>query len=737
MSLKAMRDYTYSAKYAKWIPEKKRREVWGESVDRVKGMMLEKYKEDIESNPLLLEYIDFAYDMMRKKKVLGSQRALQFGGEPTLKKNLRIYNCLTSFVDRPRFFQECMYALLCGCGVGFSVQKHHVEKLPTLISSKSGKKTFVIEDSIEGWADSIGVLVCSYFRDSELWKEYCGKNVSFDYTNIRPENSPISSGGKAPGPDPLKEAHRKIRAILDKALEESQFASKKLKKLKPIEVYDIVMHSADAVLAGGVRRSATIAIFSKDDEEMMNAKTGNWLAENPQRGRSNNSALLLRGETSKEEFLKFIESVKQYGEPGFVWADSTEIGFNPCVEIGMYPVDEETGESGWQGCNLSTVNTSKIKDEEDLKQAIKAVTIIGTLQAGFTDFSYFTEASERIFRREALLGLSMTGIMEKSEICLDEKVQRKLAKYAKDVNAEVAELIGVNRAARLTCIKPEGSTSCMLGTSSGIHPHHAKRYIRRIQANKNEPIYQHFKSKNPIACEESVWGNGRSDQINFCVEVPDGSKTKNQISAIDLLNIVKSTQKNWVIAGTNEDLCVKPYLRHNVSNTINVKPEEWDEVSDFIYKNRDYFCGISLLASTGDKDYPQAPFTTIYLPSEQVAYYGDGIMFVSGLIDKALELWEDNLWQACDDLLGIGKQIRGEAKREWKERCERYARNYFDDDVKKLTYAMKDVYNYKMWTELKREYKSVDYTEVIEEEDSTNYKGESACAGGSCEVIYT
>jgi ribonucleoside-diphosphate reductase alpha chain len=735
MSIRAMRDYTYSAKYAKWLPEKKRREVFGESVDRVKNMMLSQYKDQIDQDPKLLEYIDYAYDMMRKKKVLGSQRALQFGGDPILKKNLRIYNCLTSFIDRPEFFQECMYALLCGCGVGFSVQKHHVEQLPILVSIRGEKKTFVIEDSVEGWSDSIGVLVCSYFRDSEIWQAYAGKSVSFDYTKIRDENAPISSGGKAPGAEPLKEAHRKIRSILDNAIENGEFAAIEFKKLKPIEVYDIVMHFADAVLAGGVRRSATIAIFSKDDEEMIKAKTGNWLSENPQRGRSNNSALLLRDETTKEEFMKFIESVKQYGEPGFVWADSTEIGFNPCLEVGMYPVDIETGKSGWQGCNLSTINTSKIKKEEDLMDAVRAAAIIGTLQAGFTDFSYFDETSENIFKREALLGISMTGIMETPDICLDPKTQKKAANYAKEVNKEIAGMIGINQAARLTVIKPEGTTSCMLGTSSGIHPHHAKRYIRRIQANKNEPIYQHFQSINPSACEESVWGKGRSDQINFCIEVPDGSKTKNQISALDFLDIIKSTQKNWVLAGMNKELCVKPYLEHNVSNTVNVKEDEWDEVSKYIYKNRKYFCGISLLAATGDKDYPQAPFTTVYLPSEQVSYYGDGIMFVSGLIDKALDLWEDNLWQACDDLLGLGKQIRGDSKREWKNRCEKYANNYFNGDIRRLTYAMKDVYNYKLWTELNREYKSVDYTKAIEEEDNTDFKLEAACSGGTCEII--
>lgn len=735
MSIKAMQDYTFYSRYASWIPEKQRRETWNESVDRVKNMVTTKYKDKIEKNPQLLEKINFAYEMMRRKKVLGSQRAMQFGGDPTLRRNLRIFNCLFSYADRPRFFQETMYALLCGCGVGFSVQKHHVEKLPSLVKNINYTKKFVIEDSIEGWADSIGVLVSSYF-DSDDWSEYTGKKVVFDYSNIRAAGTNISSGGKAPGPKPLREAHKKIREILDSVLIDEEFSSNKIRKLKPIQVYDIIMHASDAVLSGGVRRSATIAIFSKDDEEMLNAKTGNWFKENPQRGRSNNSVMLVRGETTKEEFEEIMGRVKEYGEPGFVWSDSTEVGYNPCLEIGLYPVDVETGESGFQGCNLSTINSSKVKTEEDFFSAVEAAAIIGTLQAGFTDFTYFTETSKKIFEREALLGVSMTGMMENPEVCLDKNIQKKGAKIAKRVNADIADMLGINHAARITCLKPEGSASCLLGTSSGIHPHHAKRYIRRIQANKNESIYKKMQEVNPRACEDSVWSANNTDGvISFCVEVPDGSKTKNQVSALELLDAVRATQNNWVEHGRNEDLCVKDFLKHNVSNTIHVKSHEWEDVTNYIYKYRNSFVGVSILPATGDKDYPQAPFTTIYLPSEMVSYYGDGIMFISGLIDKGVELWEDNLWQACDDLLGIGKQIRGDSKKRWKERCEKYANNYFGGDIKKLTYAMKDIYNYKLWTELNREYKDVDYTEIIETDDTTNKKGEVACSGGSCEII--
>lgn len=730
MSLKSLMDYAFVSKYARWIPEKKRRETWNEAVDRVKQMMLDKYQD----NPEVEDSIEWAYEQMRKKRVLGSQRALQFGGTPIFKHNSRMYNCIVSYCDRVRFFQECMYLLLCGCGTGFSVQEHHIKKLPQLLPKKDGSKKFVIPDSIEGWSDAVGVLVSSYFDqflDEELFQEYSGKNVNFDYSQIRPAGSYLqSSGGKAPGPEPLKKALTNIKKILDKTIKDGQ------KKIKTIQAYDIVMHTADAVISGGVRRSATICVFSPNDTEMATAKTGTWFIDNPQRGRSNNSALLLRDKTTKEEFKELMNSVKEFGEPGFVWADNTELLVNPCVEIGMWPVDEKTGNSGWQACNLSTINCAKIKTEEDFFDACRAASIIGTLQAGFSSFPYLGKDSERIIAREALLGVSMTGMMEKHDVCLDPSYQKRGADIVKKTNQQIAKMIGINQAARTTCIKPEGTSSCILGTSSGIHPHHAKRYIRRVQANKMEPIYNYFKQQNPRVCEESVWSNNDSDDVvAFCIEVPDGSKTKNKVDAIQLLEYVKSTQQNWVIRGTNHNLCTQPWLVHNVSNTINVKPDEWDDVEKYIYKNRKYFCGISLLPISGDKDYPQAPFTTVYLPSEQVTNYGDGSLWVSGLIEIALDLWEDNLWAACDSLLGLGEKIKGNGKKIWAERCIKFAAKYFDGDLKKLTYCMKDVYNWKEWVDMNREYKDVDFTNVIEETNNVQPEQEIACAGGKCDII--
>lgn len=750
MSKRELEKYVFTSRYAGYKDNLNRRETWYESVNRSRTMMLDKYSEF-----KIDDLINKSYDAVKRKEVLGSQRCLQFGGKPIFKHNARMYNCISSYADRAAFFQECMYLLLCGCGTGFSVQKHHVAKLPKLVTSKKGTKKFVIPDTIEGWSDAVGVLISSYFQDSVTFPEYIGKTVKFDASLIRLAGSRLSSGaGKAPGPEPLMKCLGKIKAILDDCVKNGHT------QLRPIHVYDIVMHFADAVVSGGVRRSATICVFSPEDGEMARAKTGNWFIENPQRGRSNNSALLIRNKTTKAQFSKLMEVVKEYGEPGFVWADSPEHLVNPCVEISFWcylvqdqakwdkyldkhgPYEAITCDpasiglaSGWQACNLSTINCAKINSEEDLYTASEHVSTIGTLQAGFNSFPYLGSVSEEIIRMEALLGVSMTGIMEKPDICLDPDIQKKAAKIVRETNKRVAKLIGIKQAARTTCIKPEGTSSCVLGTSSGIHAHHAKRYIRRVQANTLDDVYLYFKSINPIACEESVWSaNNTDDVISFCIEVPDGSKTKNMVGALDLLKIVKSTQQNWVIPGRNPKQCTMPWLNNNVSNTISVKEEEWDEVTDFIYANRKFFCGVALLPFSGDKDYDQAPFTAVHLPSEMVSIYGDASMFVSGLIDKALDLYEDNLWTACNALLIEEQRPKGNSKKDWYDRCYRYADRYMEGDVKKLTYCMKDVYTWKLWLDLNRNYKKVDYTLLVEEENNVVPENEISCSGGKCDI---
>ncbi len=779
MSIQALQDYTYYSKYARYNRKLKRRDTWVETVERVRNMHLSRF-------PQAREQIEWAFNLVKDKRVLGSQRALQFGGHPILSKHARIYNCTVSFCDRIRFFQECFWLLLCGCGTGFSAQKHHVAKLPefaTGLGSK-GKKTFVIPDTIEGWADALGVLLATYFPHPDF-PEWEGYTVEFDYSLVRPAGSPLASSvGKAPGPEPLKRSLEIIRQLLDRCIAAGQ------KRLRPLDAYDIVMHASDAVLSGGVRRSATICLFSPDDMEMATAKTGNWFNENPQRGRSNNSALLVRGSTTREQFAQLMKCVREYGEPGFVWSDSTELVVNPCVEIGMWPVCVETGLSGWQMCNLCEINGRMCKTEEDFMLAAQAAAIIGTLQASYSDFDYLGPVTKRIVDREALLGVSITGMMDNPGVLFNEEIQRKVARKVVETNEQFAPVIGVRPAARCTCVKPAGTTSCILGTGSGIHPHHAKRYFRRTQGNVMEAPLQHYKKFNPRAVEKSVWSaNGTDEVVTFCIDVPEEARTKSDLTAIQLLEHVKLTQMNWVEYGTVQERCTAPWLRHNVSNTINVRPDEWDAVEEFIYENRQYFAGISMLSMSGDLDYPQAPMCSVKTPDETVKEYGQGSLMASGLIVDGLHAFDGNLWKACEAANGVAKlaQPSGKPKptkklakfahwvskktggfvsrlakfgvtnldrkyhdevveyldkvetfilqADWIRRAEQFAHRYFDGDVKRMTYCLKDVHNWKLWCDLKREYVEVDFTTMHEETDNTKVAQEWACSGGKCDVL--
>lgn len=760
-----------------YLKDKKRRETWQEQVDRVFDMHKEHLGDKYEA---VKEDLEFAKKMMFKKRILGSQRALQFGGYPILTHNEKIFNCAASYADRVRVFQEFENLLLCGCGVGMSLQWHHVNQLPKIVKRTDKEKTFVVEDSIEGWGDAVGVLVSSYFSEDQAFPEYFGCRVNFDFSKVRPKGAPISWGGKAPGPEGLKNALIKCEAILEKALAENNYEPT---QLRPIHVYDIMMHESDSVLSGGIRRSATIMLFSPDDEEMAKAKTGSWFIDNPQRARSNNSAVLLRDSTTKEEFKTLMKSVQEFGEPGFIWTDDLEMLYNPCVEIGLYGHSPVDGSSGFEFCNLTTINARKAKTKEDFLEACRASAILGTIQASYTKFPYLSKASEDICNAESLLGCSITGIMDNPDIALDPELQTRGAELIKEVNEDIAKKIEINKAARTTCIKPEGSASCLLGVSSGIHPNHAKRYIRRVQANKLEFPVNYFKVHNERAVEESVWSANKTDYvISFLCEVPDGAKLKNSVSAIDLLSSVKSTQKHWVNPGTNVDQCLSKKIVHNVSNTITVRPDEWDDVTDFIYEHRQYFSGISLLPASGDLEYPQAPFTTVLTEKEIVREFGEGALFASGLIVDGLAAFDNNLWDACSSATGTGRvyeyisedtvsypvkpkkngytdkdfakklqkyasdleiyyeeieKVRANnAKVDWLRRFKQFADRYVNGDARQCSYLLKHVHNWKLWLDLKREYQDVDWSSAVEEEHALDVSamGADACQGAQCEL---
>ena len=485
---------------------------------------------------------------------------------------------------------------------------------------------------------------------------------------------------------------------------------------------------------------------------MATAKTGNWFHENPQRARSNNSAILLRDDTTREQFSSLMKSVREFGEPGFVWTNDLEATFNPCVEIGLYP--QIDGKSGFAFCNLCEINMGKIDSEEAFTNAAYAAAVLGTLQADYTSFEYLGETSRRIAEREALLGVSMTGMMEHPSIAFDPELQRKMAKLILETNEKVAARINIKPCARATCVKPAGTTSCILGTSSGIHPHHSRRYLRRAQANEDEPVVTFFREHNPVAVETSVWNpNGTDVVLTFCIEASDEAIIKRDLSAVEMLEHVKLTKENWVDGGRNDERCAKPWLSHNVSNTISVKDEEWTEVEAFIYDHRNAFAGISLLPDGGDMDYPQAPFCEVLNSADIVETYGVGAIMSSGLIVDGLHTFDDNLWAACDCALGRGENIEEpisqsypkrvreaieqvqHAKRDWIRRAHKFAHNYFNGDILKTTRCLKRVHNCKLWEDLQRKYCSVDYTKMIEDQDNTTLTQTIACAGGKCDII--
>lgn len=721
--------------YSRWSDVDNRYETWDESVERVMQMHRTKYKDKM--TPELEGLIAFAEQAYKDKRVLGAQRALQFGGEQLFKHESRMYNCSVSHCDRPLFFQEAMYMLLCGCGVGFSVQEHHIAKLPKVTKPSNHVKIFVVPDSIEGWADAFGVLLSSYFVSNQPFPDYTGKTVHFDFSNIRPKGAMISGGFKAPGPDGLSDALRKCEKLLQGLTQDKQ---KTAVNISPIVAYDFVMHMSDAVLSGGVRRSATICLFSKTDKEMLNAKTGDWYVANPQRGRSNNSVMLLRNEVTREEWAEIMKSVKQVGEPGFIFTDNLEFCYNPCVEIGMLPA--LNGESGFQVCNLTESNGAMCNTKEDLMIACKAGSILGTLQAGYTNFRYLSEVSKKIIEREALIGVSITGWMNNPDVLFNEQNMIDGAEEVKHWNRVVADLIGINHAARTTCAKPSGNASVILGTGSGIHGEHSKLYIRNVQMNEQDDVLDLIRNTNPSMVENSVWSSGGTDYVvSFPVVTKDGSIYKSQLLGVKQLDYVKKAQQFWVEYGTNVDLCVDKNLRHNISNTITV--DDWDEVEQYIFDNKQWFAGISLLSAMGDKAYAQAPFTEVFTADEILAKYGDAAMLASGLIVDGLQAFNQNLWVACDTINGWGEKIESESKehllkRDWIRRANKFAANYFNNDKLEMTNCLKDCHNLHKWVTITRELKQLSFADELKEKSyvDANTLGGAACAGGSCEIVW-
>lgn len=906
-SRKEIGDYIFVSKYARTVNGKK--ETWDQSVDRVMDMHYRHLADDMaikEGNEKEIDsYLKFAERLYRDQVILGAQRALQYGGDSLLKNHSRNFNCTGSYIDRIEFFQELMHLLLCGAGAGYSVQRVHTEKLPKLkgVDEKSDPVNIVIDDSIEGWAFAVGEVVKVHYLNLP--------SINFDYSLIRPKGSFISGGFKAPGPEPLKKCIEKLNKVLRKI---------KGRKATPFELHRMACIIADAVISGGIRRSALLCQFDADDEEMLNCKTGNWFSEYPELARANNSAVILPN-TPKETYDKIFKSIKEFGEPGLVFLSHKDVVYNPCCftgdtmlltsegyrkfcevaswsvrkdeyplllinkdgekkqgrvwsngykhvirltfdsgrmvectpdhrfmlqdgsecmasnligkivkgfdgtdskcieimdsgnieevydfeildeghwgvvngliahncEVGMFPKfrnKDGVHESGFSFCNLTEINGSRIKTREQFLDACKGAAILGTIQASYTNFKVLSPVSRKIAERDALIGVGITGMCENPEILFDPQLQEEGARVVKEMNRRVADLIGINHAARTTVIKPSGNSSQLLGcTSPGIHKFHFKRFIRNIQAANTEQALQHVKEVNPVMVRPSVYNKEGESVISFPVELDDNVLTSEDSSALDFLKLVKLTKEHWIEVGTNFDHpFYKEYpemkdLRMNVSNTCMVRDEEWEEVREYVWKNRDVFSGISFLPKGGDLIYPQAPYTSVLDEKELAERYGGGAILAGGLIVDGLAVFNDDLWLACDVAMGRnnhhliltdkdisdfilshlkdGKllvEVNGvmisdvnaisshlqsivDKKVDWVRRFKNFATKYLDGDLSRTEFCLKHVSLFHRWQKLKGmkhvDWESVSWNEEWVDAGSTVAQ---ACSGGMCEL---
>lgn len=771
-SRKEIGDYIFVSKYARTVHGKK--ETWDQSIDRVMEMHWRHLADDMTISDSSLDDLSkemsFAEKLYRNQVILGAQRALQYGGNTLLKHHARNYNCAGSYANRISFFQELMYLLLCGSGTGYSVQKVHVNQLPKMKGVDMSKQTtYVIDDSIEGWSHAVNALIESHY--------FGLPEVVFDSSRVRPKGAFITGGFRAPGPEPLMKCLSKMGKVLGKI---------RGRKATPFEVHRLACLIADAVISGGIRRSALLCQFDADDREMLTCKTGGWFSEFPELARANNSAIILPS-TPKEVYENIFSSIKQFGEPGIIFSFHPDIVYNPCVEVSGYPQIEINGEIqyGWFFCNLTEINGSKIKTKEEFFDACRGASVLGTIQASYTSFKVLTKASRLIAERDALIGVGITGMCENPEILFNPEIQDEGARLVQKTNVKMSRIIGINPAARCTVVKPSGNSSQLLGcTSSGIHKFPFKRFIRNIQAANTEQALRYVKEINPMMVKPSVYDKEVESVISFPVELDDNVLTSEYSSAVDFLEMVKMTKAHWIENGTNFDhQFYKKHpkfakMRMNVSNTCMVKDDEWDEVKEYVWNNRDVFSGISFLPKGGDLLYPQAPYTSVLDEKELAERYGAGAILAGGLIVDGLAVFNDDLWLACDVAMGrnphhltltdqditdfilshlkngkllvevngvmisdvnaISSHLRSlvDKKIDWVRRFKKFAGKYLGGDLTKTEFCLKHVSLFHRWQKLK-DMKHIDWSLITDWDEEWVDAGSTvaqACSGGSCEL---
>ena len=756
-SKQALSDYVFQSKYSLYLPHLKRKETWEESVDRIKSMHLDQIKRVTPSaleNEWFMDKFNKAIKFYKEKKLVGSQRNLQFGGEPVLKNNAKSYNCSYTHLDRLDAFKEAAWMLLCGCGVGMSIERMWIDKLPNLLKKEERDIStvhYVVEDSIEGWADAFDVLIKHYFEKTPY--------PEFDFSKIRPSGALIANRFIAPGPDGLRKSLKSIDNLLTKSRD----------RLSALECTDIISFIAESVLSGGVRRSACIILFSPEDKEMVNCKTGDWFTTNPQRARFNMSAALTRDKVSYETYSDLFEAMRRSGDPGLYFREIDGIGCNPCCEIGFYPIDKE-GNTGWQVCNLVSINGNECGKLTDFYDYCEAASTLATIQAIYMSFPYLNKATENIIKEDPLIGVSIGGIMNHPEILLNKTILQTGARIVKSQNERVAKILGVNPSSRTTCVKPDGTVSLLLGMTSGIHGAYSERYLRSVEANIEEPNLKAYEEANPKAVQLNIFKPNTDRKIFFPIEEDENTVLRETLHGVNLLEAVKLVQQNWVKAGARD---FNQPVHNNVSNTVDVRDNEWEEVKNWVWENKGYVSGISFLSTYGDIDLPQAPMCRINTLSELLEY-GEGALFASGLITDILKVYND-LWTACEVVQGRGEKIfitsemimentkKGigytqeelqkiaanlekklfdkvkdlSQKRDIVRRVNKFANNYFGGDIYKTINVLKRVNNIHYFRELQKTYTPINWDEVQFEKEqfnNANELGAMSCVGGACEI---
>lgn len=756
---KFLSDLKLYSDFLGWNEDKQRYETWDEATKDVFDTHRTRYKKKIKENPELNGYINFAEDYYRDKKYLTAQRSLQFRGEDLFKHNFKLYNCLVMYADKPSFLGNAFYLMLCGCGVGVNMMVPFIKRLPNIKKRHKGTKTFIIQDSIEGWGEAAHVLVTSYLDSNPIegYEEYQGYEIKFDYSLIRPKGAKVCKKYKAPGFDGIKSSFDKIEILLNTYVEEES------KPFKSILAYDTFMHLANAVLSGGIRRAACNIILSLEDEDLVMAKTGNWREINKQRERSNNSVGLLRNKFTKEKFQWLLELNNGISDIGFVFLNNIFEILNPCFEIGFTPLyfdwkdtsiikriqnsdesllNEPNFTTGIQCCNLTEINGALMKDKKTFLETCKAATIAGTLQAGYTNFSHIKDILKEtieISRQEALLGVSITGWTNQPWLFNPEILQEG-AKICKETNKLIADLIGINPSARITTVKPSGNASVILGCASGIHPEHSENYFRIMQLNKETETAKWLELNAPFLLEDGVYSDTKSDWAVFIpIENSKNTLYKNDLQGVKHLELIKLVKENWVDYGKTEERCIIPNTSHNVSNTVLI--DNYDDIANYVFDNQNTFSAVSFLSLFGDKDWNQSPNTSVLKFNDIIEKYGKGTLFASGLIVDGLHYFNGNLWEACDFILDREKPINGTReqvllKKHWINSAKRFSKNYFRKDNQKMVYCIKDIHLLHKWEEINRKFKEVDFTEILLEPNfvDINTMGAISCHGGSCEI---